>query len=1012
MRVHNPFLKKIICNVLMVLPIIACAQKVITGDIKDSKGQPIISATISEKGVTRNATTTDVNGMFKLILKKKSGSLIVSSVGFKEKEVKIGDLNDVSISLQEEAGALNEVVVIGYGTQKKKDLTGSVSSINSDHMNLGGTTANLAQAIQGRAAGVQVQQSDFSPGGSISITVRGGNSINTTNEPLYVVDGFITDNGKFINPNDIADIQILKDASATAIYGSRGGNGVVLITTKKGKPGKMQIDGDFSNGFQYLTYKPSLLNGSQYAAIQNATAVEDGKPPVFPPSFPIANTNWYKETTQQSSVLNRTVSLSGNDKNSKIYISGNYFKQNGVLKNTDLERYSIRVGAEKRFSERVNVGANFYGASTLSHTQRYVGDITAPLYSILTAPPSIPVYNADGSYYKYLGHDNALAGLIEPTNVNDNKLINGNMFVDYDVIKNLTYHFSAGSEYSQTTFGQYIPKTLVSGQANNGIAQEQITNSFRWLAEQYVTYKYTTGPHSFTALLGTSNQKDVFQGLGAGSRGFSTDVYLFYNLNAGSVPTISGTPTPTSYKTEVKLTSYYGRLNYSYKDKILATFTLRNDGSSRFAPNYKYGYFPSGALAWRLTDEPFMKAVPVFSNLKVRVSYGVTGNDRIGTSNYPYLATFSNYGTSLGAGSDFSAGIEPTSLSNNNLKWESNAQGDIGVDMGFLNGKLNATIDVYRKKTSDLLLSVPIGQWWGFSSQIKNAGSIENKGIEFAINSENFKTKDFSWSTSFNIAYNKQRVLSLADNVSIISTNTANPSGVVSGREFTRLEPGKELGVIYGYVYEGVIKVGEHYAAEPNAKPGDPKYADLNGDGKITPDDRTYLGNTNPRYIAGFGNDFSFKGFDLNVFFQGAFGYYLYNMNRLVLESTTGTDALNRFVAGVNENTSIPREGYFLSTYGSYVNSRFVENASYIRLKSVSLGYNVPVYRIKQIKFIDGLRIYASGQNLLTFTKYTGTDPEVNSHSSNTNVNVAGGIDFNSFPAFRTFVFGVKITIH
>ncbi len=989
-------------------------QRQVTGVVQDAKSNaPLEGATISVKN-TKTNTITKADGKFEITIPNGKTMLTISFVGYASQSITVGvNETNVIVPLSESSTTqLSDVIVIGYGTQKKKDLTGSVSSIKSDQLTLGGTTSNIAQAIQGKAAGVQVQQSDFSPGGTIAITVRGGNSINSTNEPLFVVDGFITDNGKFINPNDIADIQILKDASATAIYGSRGGNGVVLITTKKGKAGKMLIEGDFSNGYQYLTYKPSLLNGTQYADIQNATAAEDGKPPLFPPSFPIANTNWWNKTTQQSSVLNRSVSLSGSDKNSKIYISGNYIKQNGVLKSTDLERYSVRIGAEKRFSERVNVGANFYGASTISHTQRYVSDITAPLYSVFTAPPSIPVYNKDGSYYKYLGKDNALAILLEPTNLTNNKLMNGNMFVDYDIIKNLTYHLGAGAEYSQNTFGQYIPKTLVSGQANNGIALEQINNSFRWLAEQYLTYKYSIGSHALTAVVGTSNQKDVFDGLGAGSRGYSTDVYLFYNLNAGSVPTISGTPTPTSSKTEQKLTSYYGRLNYSFKDKILATFTFRHDGSSRFAPNYKYGNFPSGAIAWRLSDEPFMKKVTLFSNLKVRASYGVTGNDRIGSSYYPYLATFSNYGTSLGASPDFSGGIEPTSLSNNNLKWESNTQADIGIDMGFLDGKINATIDLYRKKTSDLLLSVPIGQWWGFSSQIQNAGSIENKGIELSINSENFRTKNFTWSSTFNIAYNRQKSLSLANNVKIISTNTANPSGVVSGREFTRLEPGKELGVIYGFVYDGVVKTGEHYTAQPNSKPGDPKYKDLNGDGVITPADRTYLGNTNPRYIAGFGNDFFYKGLDLNIFFQGAFGNHLYNMNRLVLESTTSTDALKRWVSGTNENTSIPREGYFITTYGSYVNSRFVENASYIRLKSVSLGYNVPVNLIKQIKFIEGLRIYVTGQNLLTITKYTGTDPEVNSHGANGNANVAGGIDFNSFPAFRTFVFGVKLSIH
>ncbi|MEO6000258.1 MAG: TonB-dependent receptor [Chitinophagaceae bacterium] len=982
------------------------SQTKITGTVHGENNEPLSKATVSIKGTRINTTTTE-NGSFSLTSSNAKNTLIVSYVGYEDSTITL-DPNQISITikLSVQQQQLAEVVV-GYGTQKKKDLTGSISSVTSDHMTLGGTTSNIAQAIQGRAAGVRVQQSDFSPGGAISIIIRGGNSINTTNEPLYVVDGFISDNGKFISPNDIQDIQILKDASATAIYGARGGNGVVLITTKKGKFGKMQIDGDASNGYQYLNYKPSLLNGTQYAAIQNATAAEDSRSPVFAPSFPIANTNWWDATTQQASILNRSVSLSGSDKSSKLYLSGNYIKQDGVLKTTNMERYSIRMGAEKNFSDKVKVGANFYGASTSSHLQRYVADITAPLFSILTAAPALPVYNADGTYYRYLGKDNALAVLLEPTNVSTNRLINGNMFADYEVIKNLTYHISAGAEYTQTTAGQYTPKTLVSGQANGGIAQEQMSTSFRWLVEQYLTYKYTTGVHSFTALAGTSNQKDVFESLGAGSRGFSTDIFLFYNLYAGATPSVQGATVPASSRIEGKLTSYYGRLNYSYDDKILATFTLRDDISSRFGPNNRNGIFPSGALAWKLTNESFIQNLNTFSSLKLRVSYGITGNDRIG--DYAYMSRFSPYGTSLGAGGILSAGIEPASLSNNNLKWESTAQTDIGLDMGFFNGKLNATIDVYKKKTSDLLLAIPVGQWWGFSSQITNAGAIENKGIELSINTENIKSKNFTWSTTFNIAYNKQKSLSLANNVKIISTNTANPSGTVSGREFTRLEPGKELGVLYGFKYAGVIKTGEIYAPQPLSKPGDPKYVDVNGDGKITPDDATYLGNTNPHYTAGFSNDFQYMGFDVSIFFQGAFGYSLYNMNRLVLESTTSTDALNRWVAGKNENTDIPREGYFLSTYGSYVNSRFVEKASYVRLKAVSLGYNVPVYLIKQIKFIDGLRLYVSGQNLATFTDYTGTDPEVNVHSGS---NVGGGIDFNAFPSFKTFVFGLKLTIH
>jgi TonB-dependent starch-binding outer membrane protein SusC len=995
----------IVLLALLMFSASGIAQRKITGVIEEANNNsPLEGATVSVKN-SKTSTTSKAGGKFEITIPNGKALLVISFVGYEAKTVQVATNEEsILVKLDQSANQLSDVVVVGYGSMKKKDLTGAVSSIDNSHLNLGGTTTDLGQAIQGRAAGVQVQQTNFSPGSPLQITIRGGNSINTTNAPLYVVDGFITDNGNLINPDDIADIQILKDASAAAIYGSRGGNGVVLITTKKGIPGRVSIDADVSHGTQYSTYKPALLNGQQYTAIQNATAIEDGNPPPFPSSFPVANTDWYKLATQNSTIENRNLSVSSNDKNSKIYVSGSYLKQIGILKNTDYERYSVRIGAEKNLNERIKIGANVYGASSNADLQSYTGDITAPMFSILTAQPNIPPYNPDGSFYRYQGKDNALATLLQKTNKSGNKLINGNAYIDYDIINNLTYHFSAGSEYSQTNAGQYIPSTLVAGQAGSsgGVAGEQMSTAFRWLVENYLTYKYKTGNHSFILLAGTSNQKDITESVGSGSKGFSTDIFSYYNLSAGSLPTAY-----TSNKAEVKLTDYFGRLNYSYKDKILGTFTLRDDASSRFGPNYRHGLFPSGAVAYKFTDDNFIKDLNIFSNLKARISYGVTGNDRI--PNYRYLSTFGNYSTVLSPNGPLQVGIEPSALSNNNLRWESTAEFDAGLDMGFAGGRINATVDYYRKATSDLLINIPIGQWWGFSSELVNAGSIENKGIELSVNSDNIRAKDFSWNTTLNIAYNKQKCLSLSPTVSIISTNTANPSGVVSGQEFTRLVPGKELGELYGYEYDGVIKTGEKYSAQPNSKPGDPKYKDLNGDGLITPADRTYLGNTNPHYMLGFGNSFQYKGFDLNIFFNGAFGYYLYDMNKLVLESTTGVAALDRWVAGTNENTSVPREGYFLSTYGSYVNSRFVENASYIRLKQVSIAYNLPQSLFSHIKIVQGVRIYASAQNLLTITKYTGTDPEVNVHASN---NLGGGEDFGVFPAFRTFDIGIKVSIH
>ncbi|MDN3583145.1 SusC/RagA family TonB-linked outer membrane protein [Mucilaginibacter flavus] len=998
----NSLFKVACCFLFLLLPALASAQTIVTGTVKDKDGA-IIGATVTEKGI-KNTTSTDLNGKFKLTLKGNAHVLVVSYIGYKPQEVNVTG-SEVAIVLQEDLNKLNEVVVVGYGSVKKGDLTGSVSSIKSDNLTLGGTTTNIGQAIQGKAAGVQVQQSSFAPGSGINITVRGGNSINTSTSPLYVVDGFISDNGNQVNPNDVEDIQVLKDASATAIYGARGGNGVVLITTKKGKNGTVSLDADISGGTQYLTYKPGLLTGQQYTDIQNATAIEDGKPQPFPTSFVPANTNWLKLATQNATVQNRSVSLSGGDQNSKIYASGNYIKQVGVLQHTGYERYTARIGAEKTLNENLKLSANFYGASSNSTLQSYSGDITAPLFSLLTAPPNYAPYNADGTYNYYViqgTKSNALAGLLEPTNNSGTKLVNANIGLDYKLVKGLTYHLTAGSEYSQNTAGQYLPTTTIAGAKQGGVASEQNSSAFRWIVENYFTYKFNINKdHDFTVLLGNSNQKDVTDGLSASAKGFSTDAFLYYNLGAGSLTNGYG-----SSKTEALLTSYYTRLNYAYKDKLLASFSYRDDRSSNFGSKKRSGFFPAGAVAYKFTDEDFIKNLNTFSNLKLRVSYGVTGNDRIPAS--LYLSTFGPYNTVINGSGQLQPGIEPKTLANPNLKWESTAQFDAGLDMGFANGRINTSIDFYSKKTTDLLIQIPIGQEWGFSSQYVNGGSIQNKGIELSVNTTNVRTKDFSWNSNVTFAFNKQKPLDLGPGVSVISSNTANPSGTVSAQEFARVVPGIELGELYGYVYEGVIKTGETYGPQPKSKPGDPKYKDVNGDGVITPADRTYLGNSNPHYMAGFGNDFHYKGIDLGIFFQGAFDYYLYNMNAMVLESTTGVAALNRFVAGKNENTSIPREGYYLSTYGSYVNSRFVENASYVRLKSLTLAYNFPSALFQHMKIIQGIRIYGEAQNLFTITGYKGTDPEVNVHSGAT----SGGLDFNSFPAFKTVTFGIKVSVH
>lgn len=973
-------------------------EKTVKGTVTDQNGLPLPGVNVVVKG-TNKGVQTDVDGSFVITVADNVTTLVVTYIGMEDQEVTV--TNAPLKIVMKEAGQKLDEVVIGYGKSKKKDLTGSVASIGKDNLNLGGTIANVGQALQGRASGVQVQQNSYAPGTTPSVIIRGGNSINTSNSPLYVVDGFITSTGASISPNDIENIQILKDAASTAIYGARGGNGVILITTKKGKSGKMMVEAEISDGFQSIIKEPSLLTGQQYADIQNAISVENKIPPIFPASFPIANTNWFAAATRPGEVLNRTLTFSGSDKTSKFFLSGNYLKQTGAIVNTDFERYSVRMGGEKRFNEKLNMGTNVYGAASEGNNSDFGDNILSPMFSIQTAPPAIPIYNADGSYYKYQGKDNALALLLEPTNHVINRMVNGNMFLDYEIIKNLTYHFGAGAEWQQNIEGKYTPSTLVAGAALKGSGSEENKTYFRWSTEQYLTYKFAIEQHAVTAMIGTSNQKDTYERLRAAGTGFSSDLLTYYNLQGAAVYS-----KPETEKTETKLTSYFGRLNYSFNDKYLATFTIRKDGSSRFGPNNKFGIFPSGAVAWKMSNESFIQNLNTFSELKLRASYGITGSDGIG--DYSYMSRLTSWGVII-APDDFVAGTEPANLANPNLKWEETAQTNLGLDMGFFNDKLSITIDAYKKRTSDALLNVPVGGWWGFGTQRVNSGVIDNKGIELGINTVNFRNDKFTWSTSLNLAYNKQEIVSLADNVKIISTNTSNPSGTVSGQEFTRLEPGKEMGVLYGYKYAGVIKTGETYAAQPNSKPGDPKYEDLNGDGTITAADRTYLGNSIPHFIAGLNNDFRYGNFDMNIFFQGAFDYSVYNMTAMVGESSTSTDALNRWVAGTNENTDIPRDGYYKSKYGSYVNSKFVEEASYIRLKNLSIGYTIPESALRQAKFIDNIRLYMIGQNLLTITNYSGNDPEVNGHSGN---NLGGGIDFNSFPASRTLILGIKVAIH
>jgi TonB-linked SusC/RagA family outer membrane protein len=978
----------------------------ITGKVADAKGMPIPGVSIKVKG-TQTGTVTDDKGNFSFAALEPSGILQFSFIGYDTQELKLAGKTLLNIVLNETETSLNQVVVVGYGTVKKRDLTGSVSSIGKESLNLGGVTSNVAQAIQGRASGVQVSQVSAAPGGSTIIRIRGGNSIKSTNEPLYVVDGFISDYGKDIAPSDVEDIQILKDASATAIYGARGANGVVMITTKRGKSGQSVVELEGYYGTQRIKTKPKLMNATDFKAITNAKALEQGNPAEYTEAdlSSNVNTDWFDLATRNAGVQNYNLNIRGGNEDTKISISGNFFSQLGALKKTDFDRYSGRFNIDHKVSKNVTVGANIYGARAFAQYKTYDGNIVPSnvLYGILFSSPAIPAYNADGTYGRRNGRDNPLAWLLEPTNDRYNNKLNGNVFADFKVTSDLTWHLSGGTEFSATKEGTYLPTTLVSGGKVGGQASINEFNTTRNLMETYLTYKKTFGGiHSITALAGFSYQHDKYEKHFTQVQKFTTDKFLYNRLEAAAERIGA-----TSVNIQDAFYSYFGRVNYSLKDRYLATFTLRQDVSSKFGPNKRQGYFPSGSIAWRISDEDFMKDNKIFSSLKVRTGYGITGNDRI--DSYAYLPTFGTTKVTLDDAGSAAGGVVATRLANPDLQWEGNAQFDAGLDMGFFKDRLNVTLDFYRKTTQDLLLDLPIEQIHGFSSQLVNGGRMQNQGVELSINSRNVSNDNLTWNTTFNIAYNKQKALDLNGRTSII-TQTSNPDGSVPAADFTKLAVGRELSELFGYEYLGVIKTGEVYTAQPGSKAGDPKYADLDGDGLVTASDRKVLGHAFPRFVLGLNNDFTYKNFDLGLFFQGALGSNLFNMNRLLLETYTGTDALNRWTPQ-NENTDIPRNGYFTSKYGNYINSRFVENSSYLKLKSLTLGYTLPTSKIGFLKGVNKVRFYFTGQDLFTITKYTGADPEVNTNENGTGAgNLRAGLDFNSYPAFRSYTFGLKVT--
>ena len=987
--------------------------KKVSGVVTDSAGEPIPGANVVQKGTT-NGTVTDLDGKYTLDV-PNNATLVVSFIGYTTQEVKVGSQSVLNVSLAEEAIGLNEVVAIGYGYVKKKDLTGAVSTVSADDMVMGGTVSNAAQALQGKTAGVQVSQSSKAPGGTISVRVRGSNSISSTNEPLYVVDGFPSSEGLNINPNDIESMQILKDASATAIYGARGANGVVLITTKRGKAGENKISYSGYMGAQKIDNPFTFINAKDYMNLQNALYQEiegqEGNPNgAYTPSQlqSDVDTDWLKETTRVGLVHDHNIQFRGGTEKTKVLTSLGFYQQEGVLKNTDFNRISGRINVDQTINDYIKAGATMYAHREQSNYQMYSGSIVNSnvLLSIMDYDPTVKPYNEDGSYGRVPGGrgDNPLANLLERKNDMTNDKFNGTAFLEVHPFEGFTAKATAGVELLNNFKGTYLPKSTYQGEIEGGVATTYDFRATRQVFEGILNYMKTfNNMHDLNVMLGYSYEKYNSEYRQTEAKGFSTDLFQWNNLSAASTKDIM------SNKTENILASFFGRVNYTFKDKYLATVTVRRDGSSRFGVNNHWGTFPSGSLAWRASEEDFIKNLNLFSNLKVRAGYGVTGNERIGDyASYALIST--NRITLDGSSNKPGTHLNQSSPENASLKWETTSQYNVGVDMGFFDNRLSVTLDGYWKKTEDLLLKVSLPYYTGFTSGQRNIGAIQNRGFEIDITSHNL-TGDFTWDTKFNLAVNRNKVLDLGSSTDIYITSS-KPMGTVSEEAYAVVREGESLGSLFGYKYIGVLQEGETYAPQPNSKPGDPKFEDVNKDGKIDSDDRTIIGNANPDVIFGLTNNFAWKGFDLSIFFQGSIGNDLLNMTRMNLEWKRTPDALNRWTP-TNTNTDIPRNGFYYSQYGGYINDHFIEDASFLRLKNLTLGYTIPFKKV-----VSSCRVYFSAETLFTITGYSGWDPEVDtkaneatqSGGSQQTANAGAGLDFNAYPSTRTYTVGLNIT--
>jgi TonB-dependent starch-binding outer membrane protein SusC len=981
----------------------------VTGTVTGAdNNQPLPGVSVVVKG-TSQGTTTNTSGVYQLTVPGPGSVLVFSFVGYLSREVTVGNRQQIDVSLDADIKALSEVVVVGYGTVKKSDITGSVSSVSSEELTAYPALGTV-QALQGRAAGVQIQANNGEPGATLKVRIRGGTSINASSDPIYVVDGFV--GGAIPPPEDIESLEVLKDASATAIYGSRGANGVIMITTKRGKSGKPRIDLNTSFSAQHEINRLDVLN-----PIQFVDYIKEARPNYVSPG---ASTDWQDQIFRTGGIQNHQLSISGGSDAVSYYLSGALYDQKGVILNSGFKRFSVTSNVEVKASEKLKIGLNLFAQRNekqQAYTQEGSGGLTpGVIASALKFEPDQSIIDPQTGRFTVsrvndpTDNPYAIATQLQNESVNDR--IQGNLFAEYSILNSLKFRTTFGATTNSGRAGYFAPTTLNVGRTVGGNASVSGSKSTQLLNENYLTYSKTFGAiHDLSVMGGYSFQSSSSESWSGEGQSFITDAVSFWNLDGASV-----WQSPTSGLTEWQIESYYARVNYALLDRYLFTANIRRDGSSNFSRNHKWATFPSGAFAWKMSNEPFMQNNNLISQWKWRVSYGLTGNQAI--SPYQTLARFSNV-FSVIDGVTVNA-VRPTTVANNDLTWETTAQFDVGTDISLFKNRINLVLDYYRMVTRDLLFSVQLPQYSGYATQLQNIGSVENKGFEVTLSTRN-TVGELKWNTDINFSTNRNKILSLPGGTEL--QYGAYPGHMVGLGSTHVLREGYPVGSFFGWIYDGVYQEGDSYIPGGGFEQaaGGEKFRDVDGkdaqgnltgqpDGKLNSDDRVIVGNPNPDFIWGLNNELSYKGFDLNIFFQGSQGndvlsYTLMELNLMSGINNATTAALNRWTP-TNTNTDVPKA---FAGRTRRVSTRWVYDGSYVRLKNLALGYNFPVTLTKKLG-ISKLRLYASAQNILTLTKYEGYDPEVNYASDgSTNSNRNQGLDYGSYPNAKSYTVGLNI---